>query len=274
MEKVSGNQSLSRLPVAKQLEKLDQAREVGEKFLDGRPYRQSECLDMMKMAVSAIMRDYVLLGKYALAIKEMSGHGEFEKIIQREFEEPGIMSIRTIYRAMQVAQFSIDHPSPKFSYFQELQQTKKLMLSAATDDDVDEAEGTIYGLSSEEIKAASLKNLKALITKQDLAIAGLKKSASEGETQISDLREKLKIARDAHRLLKDEEVEEALKKIKAQKDIIGLAAKLMADSEAKHWRDKPRVIQELSSFFMDAMGLLELEQARWLDKLRAAGISL
>ena len=177
------------------MDKTRIASEASEKYLGGRPYRLEDVLERMAGDLVAVHHSFIDLGRCALAVKDVHGHGEFEKIMYERFEEPGIASLRTIRRAMHVAQFAISlGKSDSLSYFNELPKMKQYMLSAATDDDISD-DGAIFGISPEDIRALKIKDLEAIIAEQKISLEGKDKALQRGREQNEELREKLSKAR-------------------------------------------------------------------------------
>ena len=101
--------------------------EIEKMYLDGRPYIKDEVVEAMASCLVSIQHSYINLGRYALAVKEAEGHGEFEKIIKEKFERPGFCSLRTVYNAMSVARFALSMTkNEKFSFFTDLPKCKQL----------------------------------------------------------------------------------------------------------------------------------------------------
>jgi len=198
---------LVKAEFTEQADKLAVAQEVSEKFLDGQPYRLQDVLERMAMDLKAVQHGYIDLGRCALAIKEVHGHGEFQKIIQERFEDPGIVSYRTVARAMAVAETYTRLPINDRLSFLELGKTKQLMLAAASDEDIDEEAGTVFGLTFDDIKAMKAKEVKERIAKLEKKVEKQKEVIDKGKQQLEEARLALRYEKEKGRIIGEEEAE-------------------------------------------------------------------
>lgn len=205
------------IDATEQLAKLDKAHEVGLAWMGGEPYTLSGALNGMAACIHDISRSFCILGRYAMAIKEMSEEKTFVKVMREKFEEPGICSLRTIYNSMAVAKFAKDK-GIHFDYFRELPKMKQLMLSAAGDDEIGE-DGTIFGLSPDEIKSTRVKDLRKIIEKQKEELLAQSEIIEQGRDQVMDLREKVKGLKDRTKILGATE-QDTREKLEKDEDLI------------------------------------------------------
>lgn len=192
---------------------LDRGDEASDLFLDGMPYRLDDVVNRMAGDLVSIQNNFIDIGMCALSIKHVHGHGKFMDVVEEKFEKPGICSSRTIRNAMKVAQFISDNPKlEKFSNLTALSKMKQLMLAGAKEEDIDEDEGTIFGLTMDEIKAKKVKELKKHVSSLTGEVEDLTAENEKGSEQLNKMREKYDRIKEKYKYIgeKEEAAEEIL----------------------------------------------------------------
>jgi len=216
---------------AAQIEKLDKALEIGKKFMGGEPYTLNGALNGMAACIHDMARSFIVMGRYAMAIKEMAPKGDFERIMQEKFEEPGICTVRTIRNSMAVAKFAMEKGA-HLDYFRELPKMKQLMLSGASESDIGE-DGSIFGISEQEIKSTNIKTLKKKIEAQQEVIDDQNASIEKGREQLADAKEKIRTLKDRTKILNSSE-QDTREKLQKDLDLVmGVCESLLEQIDPK-----------------------------------------
>jgi len=252
-------------PVADPRDKIELAHNASIQYLDGQPYRLEEVLERMGANIGSISRCYIDIGKCALAIKAVHGHGEFEKIMKQRFEDPGIMTLRTIERSMKVARWYIANGSPQLSYYKDLPRMKQLMLAAADPEDIGE-DGSIYGFTPEELKAKKFKELEAELATLRRLNDDKTQHLKKGREQLENARARIKILEEGLPGQSDKKIEEILEK--RFNAVFSALARTASDCDGQRFSKRQKVM--ISGFFKNCHQALDELSQEAADKLMAS----
>jgi len=188
--------------LTKKMNKKQKMHNIEEVYLGGATYDERRLWDEIDYAIVSIQDNYYKMGLKFLAIKEMKGHGDFKNEIQRRYADKEILSYRTIAKTMQVAKFFLDNPKlTKAQGFKQLSKGKLLALASATEDDVDEDAGTVFGLTLEDARALKIKDLQARIQAQDKKLEKQAAEIDKGREQLLTAREEVDKLKNKHRVV-------------------------------------------------------------------------
>ena len=169
--------------------------------LNNMPWNPERIIERMTANFLSLANTCVEQGLLALYLKSRMEHGEFESALTSAFVDPGVCSIRTIRKYMRVAKFVLDNPKTAESAdFMQLGISKQLMLSGASDDDIDPDENTIFGLTLDDWRALKISDLEAEINGLKSKNQKLKGELARGRDQLQEAREQIEDAKDRRRL--------------------------------------------------------------------------
>jgi len=155
----------------------------------------------MKICGHRMAMDALDLGTWGYLTKSVCKRGEFKEATKRTISDQGGPSYRTISECMKIAKFVADHPEFDLKKLRELGKTRLLMLASASDDEIDEEEGNVYGMTFDDLRARKIKDLEA---DRDAWRNKYDKSRSElrqGRDQLADAKEEIARLTDRNKLV-------------------------------------------------------------------------
>lgn len=162
--------------------------DIVERFGDGHPYERGRVLSEVRFFMAQASEGILQTGKRLILIKEHEPHGEWTEIVTQQLG----MNKRTAQVAMQVAaKFLAPALASKSAAYALLGTSKLLDLVAEPDEDLAElAEGgTLAGHTIDEVRAMSVKELRAALTDARKAIDAKDKVIKAKSKKLDDLDE-------------------------------------------------------------------------------------
>lgn len=259
--------TVTELSTAQSQEELQ--RKVEKEILGGDSYSTEGLIYRMQRSLANMLNDKIDLGRCALAIQEMVGQGNFQKLMKENLVSSGMISLRSIYNSMGLARFVLAHGGGKIDYIRELPRMKQLMLAGAPDDQVDEEAGTIFGMSEMDIKGAKIADLKAIIEKLNDKVEKQKTDLARGKEQLTEAREKIDRVENAHRFVQGED--EKIFNAKLGKYKTSIQAILLWMSEWDPAKGSPSENAAWLAAWFEISTMIDTEHAEALRRARQNG---
>ena len=210
---IEATQTASELmPVTDLSVQLD---EVSKVYGDNLPYNRNQVIGEVKFLMNQTTEGMLEMGKRLVMLKENEPHGEFMKIIEKDFN----LSKSTAQRMMQASVKFLNIKNPNYPALGNLGKAKLFELMTQDDEDLEElAEGgTVAGLTLDEIDKMTTRELKAALREAKDSADNLRRISADKEEKIVDLCLKLKKDEKSRKKL-DLKVDESAELLVAYKD--------------------------------------------------------
>jgi len=245
-------------------------RRVEKEILGGDSYSTEGLIYRMQHTLANMLNDKIDLGRCALAIKEMVGHGAFVKIMNENLVSSGLISLDTINRSMKLAKFMLAHGGGKINFLSDLPRMKQLMLAGAPDDQVDEEAGTIFGLSEQDLKAIRINELRDQIEKLTGKVATQKEELARGREQLTIAKDRADRYGNAYKFVHGEA--EAAMMAKVRKCVDSCQANMMRLAEWDPAQGSPAENAAWHAAYIEIATMVEQYCGDSATRLRQVGV--